>query len=391
MTTEDNHFLYPDEPGAGGWSDIKEFNAFLRWISSKGISDIKVTPTDPVAARIDGKWRHITRRPMGKQDLLHVLIKVTNNQGASATLDGGIPLNFRYQILKDEVNKMLGDYRFRGNAAGASDGYSTAYAMTLRLIPDEIPELETLGVEPELIEHLFPDFGLVAISGVMGSGKTTTLASMIQHIRRTEDKAILTLESPVEFDYTQIPGARGTIEQTDVPTMIKSFSEGIISSTRRAEDVLLVGEINNRSSMEAAVHAGEVGIAVYCTLHTNSVASIPGRIIHQFTEDEAPGIAVALISASRLLMQQRLYPRKGGGRVAVRSWLATDESIRNHLIDVPHHDLQGELTRLVDSAGRTLYHSASLLHESGQLDDDAMKFIEKEYKLSMDSLNKKRA
>ncbi len=143
-------------------------------------------------------------------------------------------------------------------------------------------------------------------------------------------------------------------------------------------DALLVGETNNRATMESMIRAAEIGIAVYHTIHTQSVAAIPGRIIHNFNETEAPGIAVSFLSAARVLIQQRLYPKLGGGRVAIREWIVLDERHRQKLVNVPVPDLYAVLDEMVRKDGRTLLEDATIAHREGLISEDVLHGIEAE-------------
>jgi len=311
-------------------------------------------------------------------ELSLLLDEVTQDRSSSAVARGGQPVDFSFEVQKAHHDRRSGKWRLRGNATGVKAGLETGVSITFRFIPEVIPELEDLGFDPQLIPYLFPPHGLVSIAGVMGSGKTTSLAAMVKRYRQTYRRALMTIEKPIEFDYENIPNAMGTIEQLEVPRMVSSFELGIESSTRKAVDALLVGETNNRATMESMIHAAEIGIAVYHTIHTESVAAIPGRIIHNFSEVEAPGIAVSFLSAARVLIQQRLYPRVGGGRIALREWLVLDDIHRQRLVDVPVHQLYSELDIMVKKDGRTLLEDASIAHREGLIDDRVLHLIEAE-------------
>lgn len=370
--------LYPMEPTVGGWANQDEWDDFLRWAVDLGVSDIKITPTNPIALSLHGKWHFVTKRPMDKGEGAYLLNKCSGKENTYARVDAGKNENFSYEIFKEKGERRSGVWRFRGNATSAMMKRDKGYAMTFRTIPDELPSLDNLGVERELIEALTPDNGIISLSGVMGSGKTTTLAGLIREIATTTHKSIMTLEKPIEFDYTNIPGALGPMEQLEVPRMIDSFKEGIESSTRKAVNVLLVGETNDRDTMEACIHAGEIGIAVYHTLHTQDVPSIPARIFHQFSHEEAPAIAVSYLSACRVMMQQRLAPRVGGGRVALREWLVLDDQMRQRLIATDMDRIQSELEKMLREYGRPLIESARQAYNDGLIEKDYLNRIERE-------------
>ncbi len=378
---EDAPPFYPDEPLPGGWAQLETIEAFIRWagrLGRSGASDIKMNSSNPVSVRVDGQYYPVTVNKPTPLELSLMLDAITQDRSSSSVAKGGQSVDFSFEVLKSHHDRRSGKWRLRGNATGVKAGLETGVSITLRFIPEVIPELEDLGVNPLLIPHLFPEHGLVTISGVMGSGKTTTLAALVKRYRQTYRRAVMTIEKPIEFEYESIPGAMGTIEQLEVPRMISSFALGIESSTRKAVDALLVGETNNRATMESMIHAAEIGIAVYHTIHTQSVAAIPGRIIHNFSEEEAPGIAVSFLSAARVLIQQRLYPRLGGGRVAIREWIVLDERHRQRLVDLPVSEIYGVLNDMVRKDGRTLLEDATIAHREGLIDKNVLHAIEAE-------------
>lgn len=370
MTSVAPTLYYPNQPGPGEWAmPPSRIDDLLRWAFQQGISDIKITPTDPVAVRQQGVWKHITHRIPSSVEIFSLVENMTRDAGATAQLLRGARVDFSYETFIVQGERRSGSIRFRGNATSTSDGnQGIGAAITLRLIPGKLPTFEDIGTPDELVRLLFPETGLVLLSGVMGSGKTTLLAATMRHIRTQMDKAVMTLEKPIEFDYTNIDAARGTIEQIEIPRMMQSFSEGVISSTRKAVDALLVGEANDTETMEAAIQAAEIGIAVYATLHTSSVSAIIPRVIHQFPEGEQNGIAVSMISALRVGVQQRLVPRVGGGRVALREWLEFTEDHRNWLIQQDLHTIQGAIESLVQKDGHPLLYDTEMAFKNGLID-----------------------
>jgi len=283
-------------------------------------------------------------------------------------------------MMIDEGDRRSGSRRFRVNATSCLFDKSYGYTVTMRAIPDVIPDLDDLGVDSELRSHLFPDNGLVCISGKMGSGKTTTIAGVMKEIRLKTRRSLMTVEKPIEFDYTKIEGALGPIEQIEVPTMMTTFHEAVVSSTRKAVDVILLGEANDRPTMEATIHVAEIGLAVYMTLHTKSVSVIPSRIIHQFSAEDAPGISVSFLTSARLLIQQRLLPRVGVGRVAIREWLSIDDDIRQELIDTPTEKLSPVMERIVKTKGHPLIEEARIAYRAGLISKETLHNIEVEKK-----------
>ncbi len=364
--------MFPDEPIPGGWADPHVIHQLVRWAGELKASDIKMVPTGPVAIRTDGAYHFVTRNAPGRHEMASLLEEMSNDRAASSSVFGGSVVNFAYRVSRVHGDRRSGSWRLRGNATAASglNDDESGISVTLRFIPDTIPQISELGISPELLARFMVKHGLVSVSGVMGSGKTTTLAAVMQNILQNRFDSVMSLESPIEFDYASIPNRIGVVEQCEVPRMISSFDKGIISATRKAVDVLMVGETNDRFTMEALVKAAEVGIAVYHTLHTSSVAAIPSRIIHNFTPDEAPGIAVSFCGSAHFLIQQRLYPRVGGGRVALREWISLNEDHRQKLIDTRHEKLFSVLEGIVQDDGHSLLDDAKEAVEKLLISDE---------------------
>ncbi len=356
-STEDALF-YDNEPYAGGWGIKENFDQFLRWAFDLGCSDIKMTATDPVSVRLNGSWHIVTKHVPSNSELMLILGYITNNRDADSHMKSGKAIDRKYEIFRVLGDHRSGRIRMRMNATACYVKGDVGGSLTMRFIPEDIMSLESQGVPDELLEHLFPHHGLISISGIMGSGKTTLLAAVIEYIRKNYQRSVMTLEKPIEFDLTNVPNPLGPIEQIEIPGMIDSFAAGVISSTRKAVDVLLLGETNDRPTMEAMIQSAEVGIAVYHTVHTMSVSTIPARIIHNFSEEEAPGIAVSFLSAARVLIQQRLIKKVGGGRVPLREWLIMGDNHRQHLIDIPVHKITSELEKIVQRDGHSLLQDA---------------------------------
>lgn len=231
-----NHhqFIYPDQPGPGEWMTPEtRVDDFIRWADSLGTSDIKLTPTDPVSIRKDGHWKHVTNRAPSPAELFSLLAYLTRNVGAGSQIQRGSPVNFSREIYVEKGNRRSGSIRFRGNATGVSDGnQGFGPAITLRIIPGKIPSFDNIKVKQELRDILFPENGLVILSGVMGSGKTTLLAAAMHEMRIRMEKAIMTLESPIGFDFANIEHARGTMEQIQPESVASSLQNHGITPSR---------------------------------------------------------------------------------------------------------------------------------------------------------------
>src|ERR1017187_3585319 len=202
------------------------------------------------------------------------------------------------------------------------------YAMVMRRLQAEVPTLETLHLPPVFREVIKEKNGLIFVTGGTGSGKTTTLAAMLNEINQTSEVHIVTLEDPIEFLH---PHLKATFSQRELGRDFYTFPAGLRAALRQAPKIILVGEIRDRETMEIALTAGETGHVVYSTLHTISASQTIQRILGMFTRDEEPQVRERLVGILRYIVSQRLVPQKGVGRLLVTelmgSSLRTREAI----------------------------------------------------------------
>jgi twitching motility protein PilT len=202
------------------------------------------------------------------------------------------------------------------------------YAMVLRKLQSQIPTLERLGLPPIFKEAIKEKTGITFVTGATGSGKTTTLAAMLNEINQTSDVHIVTLEDPIEFLH---PHLRSTFSQRELGRDFYDFSKGLRAALRQAPKIILVGEIRDRETMEVALTAAETGHMVYSTLHTISAGQTIQRVLGMFDKEEEPQVRERLSETIRYVVSQRLVAKKAGGRLLVTeimgSSLRTREAI----------------------------------------------------------------
>ena len=217
-----------------------------------------------------------------------------------------------------------GGRRFRVNAYRMQEGIGLA----LRLLPERIPTPEEIGM-PRVVRALAERrHGLGLICGATGAGKTTTLASLIEEINRTRSVHIVTLEDPIEYIF---PPARAFFSQREAGRDFVSFSDAVRSALREDPDILLVGEMRDRATVEAALMAAATGVLVLGTLHTRSAAETPMRVESMFSQDVRDAVRAQFADAVTVIAAQYLLPRVGGGRAAVFETLAATPAVRNIL------------------------------------------------------------
>ena len=352
-------WVYENEP-VSTWLD-DDLKQFLIWAVENKCSDILLQPGTGIWIRIDGEWWQTTKRRLHTDEINILLDIISYDPSSSARLKGGEDIDFSYEIKLSRIERL----RFRVNASACQDGYNSGATMVLRTIPSLPPKIEDLNVEPEILEAAFPNNGLVLVTGVMGTGKSTLLSSLLRHVRETQRRNIITYEAPIEFDLMGIPNPLGPLVQTQIPIHLQDFDRAPRNSARRAADIILVGESRDRETLKGMIESAEIGVCAYSTVHTRSVAETPSRIINVFPQDMQNQIASTLISGLRLIIQQRLLPKVGGGRVAVKEYLSFTNELRERLYKIPLNELIPAIQEMVDSHGQNLLVDATRKMEKG--------------------------
>jgi twitching motility protein PilT len=202
------------------------------------------------------------------------------------------------------------------------------HAIVMRKLSTKIPTCEGLSLQPIFKEIIQEKNGIIFVTGATGSGKTTTLAAMLNELNQNSEMHVVTLEDPIEFLH---PHLKATFSQRELGKDFSDFNVGLRAALRQAPKVILVGEIRDRETMEIALTAAETGHVVFSTLHTISAAHSVNRVIGMFTSEEEPQIRQRLADTLRYVISQRLAPKVGGGRIMVNeimgSSLRTREAI----------------------------------------------------------------
>ncbi|GAA1976586.1 type IV pilus twitching motility protein PilT [Nocardioides panacihumi] len=250
------------------------------------------------------------------------------------------------------------DARIRGNAF-TQRGLT---AVALRMIPRSIPSPDALGLPPVLRDLALRHQGLILMTGPTGSGKSTTLASLIDLINRTRGCHIITIEDPIEYVHEHKVAA---VNQREVGTDTANFPDALRSVLREDPDVLLVGEMRDLESIQFALTVAETGHLVFATLHTNDTAQSIGRMIDVFPAEQQAQIRVQLAAALSAVVYQRLIPKVGGGMTAAYEVLVATPAVRNLVKEGKTHQLRNSLVTGARDGMVTLEQSLSHLVQQG--------------------------
>ncbi|PIE83093.1 MAG: twitching motility protein PilT [Candidatus Contendobacter odensis] len=276
-------------------------------------SDLHISAGLPPMIRVDGDVRRINV-PALEHKQVHSLIYDIMNDSQRKDYDEFLECDFSFEIPKLA--------RFRVNAFNQNRGAGAVF----RTIPTKILTLEELGCPPVFRELVDVPRGLILVTGPTGSGKSTTLAAMIDYINKNEYGHILTVEDPIEFVHTS---QRCLVNQREVHRDTLGFNEALRSALREDPDIILVGEMRDRETISLALTAAETGHLVFGTLHTSSAPKTVDRIIDVFPAGEKPMVRSMLSESLRSVISQALLKKKGGGRIAAHEIMVGIPAIRN--------------------------------------------------------------
>ena len=251
-------------------------------------------------------------------------------------------------------------------------------SVALRLLSDVIPKLNTLGLPPAALN--LPDLhkGIVLVTGETGSGKSTTLAALLDHINHTKKNHIVTLEDPVEYIYTPDKCA---INQREVGKDTMSFASGLRASLREDPNVILIGEMRDRETIETAITAAETGHLVFGTLHTGSASDAVDRIVQVFPEGMHTQIRLQLSMCLQAVLTQQLVPKKAGGRVLACEMMVVTDAIRNLIRNGNTPQISNAVATSAAIGGQTMDQALVRLVRGGQITKDTALYYahEKDY------------
>ena len=277
-------------------------------------TDLILTAGAPPLLRIDGDIVPIPdREPLSPAETSVVIREL---------LGAELVALFERQKQVDFAFSWREQARMRGNAFMQK---GTA-ALALRMLTLQIPTMQELNLPPTVQAWADLPRGLVLVTGPTGSGKSTTLASMLDHINTHHARHIVTIEDPIEYYHFH---KRGAVNQREVGPDTNSFADGLRAVLREDPDVLLIGEMRDPESIQAALTIAETGHLVFATLHTNDTAQTFDRIVDVFPADRQPQIRLQLAHTLAGVLHQMLVPRIGGGRVAAFDVLQATQAVRN--------------------------------------------------------------
>jgi len=316
----------------------------LKALIDQGGSDLHVSPDSPPRLRIDGQLLPLDLPPLTPQDSKQLCYSVlTEEQKKDFEAQKELDLAFS---VKNLARFRANVYTQRGHVTGA-----------FRVIPFKIHTIEELALPPIVEQLCSLPRGLVLVTGPTGSGKSTSLAAMINHINETRHDHIVTIEDPVEFMHTH---KNCMINQREVGHDTNSFARALKSVLREDPDVILVGEMRDLETISLALTTAETGHLVFATLHTNSCVSTLNRIIDVFPPHQQLQVRAQLAMSLMGVLSQTLLPAQNGGRVLAMEIMIPNKAIRNLIREDKLHQIYSSMQSGQDDSGMQTMNQALL-------------------------------
>ena len=335
--------------------DAATLNKVLEYGVKNGASDIHFRPGEPPIFRVNGELRVIKGDKLTPDSTRQIALTLISDAAVAASLD----------LIKeyDTSYSVPGLSRFRVNVYRQR----SAVAVVLRAIPNDVPTIEGLKL-PAIVKTVSnTERGLILVTGATGSGKTTTLAAMINAINQSQAVHILTIEDPIEFVHKPI---RASISQREVGLDTDNYNDALRSALRQDPDVIFVGELRDLESVDIALKAAETGHLVLATVHTTDAVKTIGRILSFFPGDEQAAVRARLSESLKATVSQRLLPRGDGrGMILAMEVMIATKTVQEYILDA---DRTGKLKDVIEK-GRSTYGMQSFdqhlsdLYRSGVL------------------------
>lgn len=333
------------------------FPDLFRLMNDQGASDLHIKTNSVPVLRVNGNLVPVQADPITKDDLQGAFQEMTSQEQQSE-FTANKELDFSYQTRDG--------YRFRVNASLQKGQLCLAF----RSVSSEVPTIEELGLPTICSDLALKKQGLVLVTGPTGSGKSTTLAAMINYLNQKESRRIVTVEDPIEYLHQD---QKSFITQRELGSDTNTFAAAAKHALRQDPDVILVGEMRDPETMAACITAAETGHLVMSTLHTNNAPQSIDRIVDSFPPHQQNQIRMQLSLSLMAVLSQRLIPRlDGGGRVAAMEVMVSNNAIQNLIRDGKTHQMATVMQTGIDQGMQTMEWSLKRLYQDGVISiDDA--------------------
>ena len=334
-----------------------EMNDLLQLVLDEGASDLHISVGVPPTLRLSGRMVHLEAEPLKPEDSERLMKSITSETNQQKLREeGGIDFGFAFGTAA----------RFRVSCFKQKG----SIGLVLRVIPNDLMTLEQIGLPPSVKDLLYKPRGMILVTGPTGSGKSTTLASMLHIINLEREEHIITIEDPIEFYHEH---RTSIVTQREVGSDVPSFSEALRRALRQDPDVILVGEMRDLETIRAAVTAAETGHLVFGTLHTTGAAATVDRIVDAFPADQQEQIRTQLAASLVAVISQVLMPRQDRpGRIAGFEIMICTPSIKALIRDNKTYRITSDIQTGAKWGMNTLDSHLIQLYEEGAISYGAL-------------------
>ena len=356
----------PDKPatdtegssrGAGGGKPRLEIDRLFEALVKLEGSDLHLKVGQPPFMRVKGSLQPLKADRLGDEQMRKLcLAMLDDRQKKILEVDGGC--DFAHTCVVGDIK-----WRFRVNLLYQQG----SLGMVARRVNNKIPDFKGLFLPPSIERLCQLDQGMVLLAGVTGSGKSTTIGSMLNYVNQNYRKHILTLEDPIEFVFTE---DKCLINQREIGTDVKNFEIGMKHAVREDPDIILVGELRDVETFKTAIHAAETGHLVYGTIHAASASSCIGRILDLFPQEEHPAIRSAIAFNMKGIVAQKLLKsiKPGVSRVPICEVMFFDVLVRKYVMEEQEHLLADHIKKSTRDGMQDFTQSLKSLIDQGLID-----------------------
>ncbi len=344
-----------EDRGAAESPETYRLNQWLKVLVTRGGSDLLLVPSAPACILRDGAVEQIEQRTLEASEIEPAVLPALSSHALKL---------YREHKIADSSYSVRGLGRFRINLHRERG----AAAAAVRALPSKVPMIGDLHLPPSVEALAKLPRGLVLIGGPAGSGKSTTMAALVNEINRNESRHVLIIEDPVEYQHTHF---KSIIEQVEIGEDAPDFPTALRAALRQAPDVIVVGEMRDPETMMIAVAAAETGHLVLSTLHTVDVTTTISRIADSFPLERQNTIRQELAMSLSAILTQILLPSKGGGRVPAAELLMVGNGARQHIRRNQLQHLHQEISLTKKKGSFTLEDSLVQLIRSGKIEREA--------------------
>jgi twitching motility protein PilT len=332
---------------------LETIHGLLNLAVENGASDVHIKSNKPAFLRLSGRLESVEMDPISSEDI-HEFIKQSVPEQFCADWSRDRQVDYSYRV------ENIGRFRVNGFLQRGLP------SIVMRHVSDHPPTFEELNIDGGVLVELCKEKdGIVILCGATGSGKSSTLAAMINHINTHYDKHIVTLEDPIEFTYTDV---KSIINQREVGIDCPSFADGMRAVLRQDPDVILVGEMRDRATFETALQAAETGHLVFGTLHASNAQQAIQRLFEFFPEERRVALQRQIASTMRATITQKLLPAlEGGGRYPVTESFIFDSLARKTIIEGDFEKIEAVIEANQDNGSKTFNQDLYRLVKAGKI------------------------